>query len=40
MPNIKFEDCVVRAAAEQAHNKAIKTNLKTVVEEGRRCHRC
>ena len=33
MPNIKSQkDRVVQAAAEQAHNKAIKTNLKTVVK--------
>ena len=31
MPNIKSQkDRVVQAVAEQAHNKAIKTNLKTV----------
>ena len=36
MPNIKSQkDRVVQAAAEQAHNKAIKTNLKTVVKIGR-----
>ena len=30
MPNIKSQkDRVVQAVAEQAHNKAIKTNLKT-----------
>ena len=41
MPNIKSQkDRVVQAAAEQAHNKAIKTNLKTVVKKRRRCHRC
>ena len=34
MPNIKSQkDRVVQAAAEQAHNKAIKTNLKTVVKK-------
>ncbi len=34
MPNIKSQkDRVVRSAAEQAHNKAIKTNLKTVVKK-------
>ena len=34
MPNIKSQkDRVVKAAAEQAHNKAIKTNLKTVVKK-------
>ena len=33
MPNIKSQkDRVVQAVAEQAHNKAIKTNLKTVVK--------
>ena len=41
MPNIKSQkDRVVQAAAEQAHNKAIKTNLKNSRQEGRRCHRC
>ena len=34
MPNIKSQkDRVVQAANEQAHNKAIKTNLKTVVKK-------
>ena len=34
MPNIKSQkDRVVQAVAEQAHNKAIKTNLKTVVKK-------
>ena len=34
MPNIKSQkDRVVQAAAEQAHNKAIKTNLKIVVKK-------
>ena len=34
MPNIKSQkDRVVQAAAERAHNKAIKTNLKTVVKK-------
>ena len=34
MPNIKSQkDRVVQAASEQAHNKAIKTNLKTVVKK-------
>ena len=34
MPNIKSQkDRVVQNAAEQAHNKAIKTNLKTVVKK-------
>ena len=34
MPNIKSQkDPVVQAAAEQAHNKAIKTTLKTVVKK-------
>ena len=34
MPNIKSQkDRVVQAAAEQTHNKAIKTNLKTVVKK-------
>ena len=34
MPNIKSQkDRVVQAAAEQAHNKAIKTNLNTVVKK-------
>ena len=34
MPNIKSQkNRVVQAAAEQAHNKAIKTNLKTVVKK-------
>jgi small subunit ribosomal protein S20 len=34
MPNIKSQkDRVVQAAAEQEHNKAIKTNLKTVIKK-------
>ncbi len=34
MPNIKSQkDRVVQAQKEQAHNKAIKTNLKTVVKK-------
>ncbi|MFI3170332.1 MAG: 30S ribosomal protein S20 [Faecalibacterium sp.] len=34
MPNIKSQkDRVVQAKKEQAHNKAIKTNLKTVVKK-------
>ena len=34
MPNIKSQkDRVVQSAAERAHNKAIKTNLKTVVKK-------
>lgn len=34
MPNIKSQkDRVVQAAAEQEHNKAIKSNLKTVVKK-------
>ena len=34
MPNIKSQkDRVVQATAEQAHNKSIKTNLKTVVKK-------
>lgn len=34
MPNIKSQkDRVVQSAKEQAHNKAIKTNLKTVVKK-------
>ena len=44
MPNIKSQkDRVVQAAAEQAHNKAIKTNLKTVesaIWTPGRCLRC
>lgn len=34
MPNIKSQkDRVVQSAKEQAHNKAIKSNLKTVVKK-------
>ena len=34
MPNIKSQkDLVVQSAKEQAHNKAIKSNLKTVVKK-------
>ena len=34
MPNIKSQkDRVVQSAAERAHNKAIKTHLKTVVKK-------
>ena len=34
MPNIKSQkDRVVQAVCRQAHNKAIKTNLKTVVKK-------
>ena len=34
MPNIKsHKDRVVQSAKEQAHNKAIKSNLKTVVKK-------
>lgn len=34
MPNIKSQkDRVVQAKKEQAHNKAIKSNLKTVVKK-------
>ena len=34
MPNIKSQkDHIVQSAKEQAHNKAIKSNLKTVVKK-------